>query len=50
MIWLLSLIFDSTDHTELIEICSSFRTGTATGFDNIHMDIVKKTINTISKP
>ena len=45
-----SLFFDSTDHAELIEICSSFRTGTAAGFDNIHMDIVKKTIDTISKP
>ena len=45
-----SLFFESTDHAELIEICASFRSGTAAGFDNIYMDIVKKTIDIICKP
>ena len=45
-----SVFFESTDHQEIVNICDSLRPGTAAGCDNIHMDVIKSTIDLISKP
>ena len=35
---------------EVLDICDNFRPGTAVGFDNINMNLVKESINLIIKP
>ena len=45
-----SVFFESTDHQEIVNICDSLRPGTAAGYDTIHMDVIKSTIDLISKP
>ena len=35
---------------EIKEICSSLRVGTATGFDNVPMSIIKESICSVSAP
>ena len=44
-----SVFFESTDHQEIVNICDSLRPGTAAGYDNIHMDVIKSTTDLISK-
>lgn len=44
------MFFPSTYQQEIVEICASLRSGSAAGFDNIHIDVVKQNIDTISKP
>ena len=43
-----SVIFPSTYQQEIVEICASLRSGSAAGFDNIHIDVVKQNIDIIS--
>ena len=45
-----SVFFPSTYQQEIVEICASLRAGSAAGFDNIHIDVVKQNIDIISKP
>ena len=45
-----SVFFPSTYQQEIVEICASLRSGSAAGFDNIHIDVVKQNIDIISKP
>ena len=45
-----SVFFPSTYQQEVLEICASLRSGSAAGFDNIHIDVVKQNIDVISKP
>ena len=45
-----SLFFEAISHQELIKLCTSFCSGTATGFDNIPMSLIKETITLISSP
>ena len=44
------MFFPSTYQQEIVEICASLRSGSAAGFDNIHIDVVKQSIDIISKP
>ena len=44
------MFFPSTYQQEIVEICASLRSGSAAGFDNIHIDVVKQNIDIISKP
>ena len=44
------MCFPSTYQQEVLEICASLRSGSAAGFDNIHIDVVKQNIDVISKP
>ena len=45
-----SVFFPSTYQQEIVEICASLSSGSAAGFDNIHIDVVKQNIDIISKP
>ena len=42
-----SIFLQSASEQEVTEICSSFRSGTAPGYDSISMNIVKKSFNLI---
>ena len=44
------MFFPSTYPQEIVEICPSLRSGSAAGFDDIHIDVVKQNIEIISKP
>ena len=44
-----SVFFPSTYQQEIVEICASLRSGSAAGFDHIHIDVVKQNIDIISK-
>ena len=39
-----SIFFDTTSESEIIEICLNFRSGTAAGYDNVSLDLVKDCI------
>ena len=43
-----SIFLQSASEQEVTEICSSFRSGTAPGYDSISMNIVKESFNLIS--
>ena len=45
-----SVFFTSTYQQKIVEICASLRSGSAAGFDNIHIDVVKQNIDIISNP
>ena len=45
-----SMFVDSATRQEIIEIANSFRTGTAAGYDNLPMGIIKEAISAISEP
>ena len=45
-----SLFFEKVTEQEINEICSSLRVGTAMGFDNVPMSIIKESICSISDP
>ena len=45
-----SMFVDSATRQEIIEIANSFRTGTAAGYDNLPMGIIKEVISVISEP
>ena len=45
-----SLFLSPTDGQEIVDICSKFKNGTSSGFDNIKPDIVKTVINFIKTP
>ena len=45
-----SLFLTPTDEEEVVDICSSFKTGTSSGFDDIKPHIVKTICNHIKKP
>ena len=42
-------LYPSTEH-EILEICSSFRSGTAAGLDNVTMNVIKETASLICSP
>ena len=42
-----SLYLQPTTEQEIIEICASFRAGTATGYDQITMNVLKEIIDLI---
>ena len=42
-------LYPSTEH-ENLEICSSFRSGTAAGLDNVTMNVIKETASLICSP
>mgnify|MGYP002259958632 FL=1 len=44
------MFFPSAYQQKIVEICASLRSGSAAGFDNIHIDVVKQNIDIISKP
>ena len=44
------LFFEEISQQEVINLCSSLRSGTATGFDNVPMSLIKETITLISSP
>ena len=43
-----SLFFVEISQQEVINLCTSLRSGTATGFDNVPMSLIKETISLIS--
>ena len=45
-----SVFCEGTDHQEIINICKTLRPGTAAGYDDIHMDVIKNNIDLISEP
>ena len=45
-----SLFFEEISQEEFINLCSSLRSGTATGLDNVSMSLIKETITLISSP
>lgn len=45
-----SIFLEPVTEQEIIEICTSFRSGTAAGYDNISMSAVRETISLISAP
>ena len=45
-----SLVFEEISEQEDINLCSSLRSGTATGFDNVPVSLIKETIISISSP
>ena len=45
-----SIFLQSASEQEVTEICSSFRSGTAPGYDSISMNIVKESFNLICAP
>ena len=45
-----SLFFQEISQQEVINLCSSLHSGTATGFDNVPMSLIKETITLISSP
>ena len=42
-----SLYLQPTTEQEIIEICASFRAGTAAGYDQITMNVIKEKIDLI---
>ena len=45
-----SFFLQSASEQEVTEICSSFRSGTAPGYDSISMNVVKESFNLICGP
>ena len=45
-----SMFVDFATRQKIIEIANSFRTGTAAGYDNLPMGIIKEAISVISEP
>ena len=45
-----SLFFEEISEQEVINLCSSLGSGTATRFDNVTMSLIKETIASISSP
>ena len=45
-----SIFLEDVNQQEILEICNTFRSGTATGYDNILMSSIKDTIDLISSP
>ena len=45
-----SLFFEEISQQEVINLCSSLHSGTATGFDNVPISLIKETITLISSP
>ena len=45
-----SLYLQPTTEQEITEICASFRTGTAAGYDQITMNVIKEIIHLIVQP
>ena len=45
-----SIFLEPTTESEISEICTSFRAETAAGFDQVAMDVVKQTIDSIIGP
>ena len=45
-----SFFLQSASEQEVTEICSSFRSGTAPGYDSISMNVVKESFNLICAP
>ena len=45
-----SVFCEGTDHQQIINICKTLRPGTAAGYDDIHMNVVKSTTDLISEP
>ena len=45
-----SLFLDSVSEQEVIEICKSLKSGTAIGYDNVSVDLVKQCAQLISSP
>lgn len=45
-----SLFFEDFSEQEVINLCSSLHSGTATGFDNVSMSLIKETITLIGSP
>ena len=45
-----SLYLHPTTEQEIIEICASFRAGTAAGYDQITMNVIKEKIDLIVQP
>ena len=43
-----SIFLDAVNEQEIIEICSTCRSGTAVGYDNISMNLFKEPIDNIS--
>ena len=49
-IFLNSLFFEEISEQEVINLCSSLPSGTATGVDNVTMSLIKETIGSIRSP
>ena len=45
-----SIFLDAVNEQEIIEICTTCRSGTAVGYDDISMDLIKESIDTIISP
>ena len=45
-----SLFFEEISEEEVINLCSSLHSGTATGFDDVSMNLIKEAITSISSP
>ena len=45
-----SLFLDSVSEQQVIEICKSLKSGTAVGYDNVFVDLVKQCAQLISSP
>ena len=45
-----SSFFEEISQQEVVNLCSSLRSDTATGFDNVPMSLIKETITLISSP
>ena len=45
-----SLFFEEISQQEVINLCSLLHSGTATGFDNVPISLIKETITSISSP
>ena len=44
------IFLEDVNQQEILEICTIFRSGKATGYDNISMSSIKDTIDLISSP
>ena len=45
-----SIFLDAINEQEIIEICSTCRSGTAVGYDNISVNLIKESIDIIISP
>ena len=45
-----SIFLRPTTEQEILEICSSFRSGAASGYDQITMNVVKETVDVVIQP
>ena len=45
-----SLFLETANEQEIVEICNNCRSGTAVGYDNISMNLIKETINLAISP